>query len=478
MAHHFKPYHPHQQWLFPPALTDWIKEDSLTYQIEDIVNSLDSEGSLKAFYARVKNYGVGNSAYHPKMMLKVLLYSYCIGVTSSRAIATALEGNIHYRYLSGNQQPDFRTIANFRKAHLSAFVDLFKDIFKLCRKAGLARMGKVALDGRRVQGNASTDKNRDLEYIKKEIEKEITEAEAEREEEKHLRNEVKKYLEDAAQIDKTEDDYYGKDKRGDEIPEHLQGRGKRLACLRRIAQELNQASGTEKKQDAKDKAESEPAKFVIPKKKKRGRKPKKDKKDKKPLRNLTDCESRLLKTRKGWIQGYNAQAMADVRTQVIVSCDVTQQENDVRQLGPMIDKCLDQTGKKPSKIIADAGYWSIANAQLEKTRKIDLYIATTKDWKQRKLLRECGAPRGRIPLSADLKERMERKLITNHGKDVYKTRGPSIEAVFGQMVMRRLTRFLHRGLEQVKGEWALWCTTHNLLKLCAELSRQKRALTT
>jgi hypothetical protein len=180
--------------------------------------------------------------------------------------------------------------------------------------------------------------------------------------------------------------------------------------------------------------------------------------------NLTDPDSRILKTRQGWVQGYNGQAMADCASQVIVACAVTSEENDVRQLAPMLERCATQAGARPQKLIADADYWSDANAALA-DETTELLIATTKAWKRRKALREKGCPRGRIPKAATIRDRMERKLLTRLGQAIYKLRSCTIEPVFGQMSMRGLTRFWLRGLQQVQGEWSLWCSTHNLLKL-------------
>jgi hypothetical protein len=180
--------------------------------------------------------------------------------------------------------------------------------------------------------------------------------------------------------------------------------------------------------------------------------------------NVTDPESQILKTKKGWVQGYNGQAVADCMTQVIVAQDVTQQANDVQQLGPMLTRCEEQAGQRPRELLADAGYWSEDNAALG-GETTELFVATLKDHKQRKALQKSSAPRGRIAKTATVRDRMERKLLTKRGKAAYRERGKTIEPVFGQMVNRGLVRFLLRGFEKVRGEWSLWCTSHNLLKL-------------
>jgi transposase len=408
------------------------------------VDEMDKEGKLVAFYKKYRDDGWGNAPYHPLMMVKILVYGYCVGVTSSRRIAQALESDIFFRYLSANQQPDFRTISDFRKDHLKALEALFVEVLALCREAGLAKMGRVALDGRRVAANAALDQNRAAEGIAAE---------------------VRRILEEAELVDAEEDQRYGKDRRGDELPEALRTREGRLARLKQARQRLEQAQRQAKEQQAK-KLQARQREQEASGQKKRGRKPKPPDEvvDKEAKANITDPDSRILKTRQGWVQGYNGQAVADGDSQVIVACDVSQQENDVHQLGPMVARCEEQAGQRPAELLADAGYWSEENAKLQ-DEHTEYFIATKKDWKQRKALREKGPPRGRISKDATPRDLMERKLLTRRGRQAYKQRGQSIEAVFGQMAMRGLSRFWLRGVEKVKTEWSLWCTTHNLLKL-------------
>ncbi len=308
------------------------------------------------------------------------------------------------------------------------------------------KLGRVALDGRKVAGNASLDQNRDEEW---------------------LRREVRKLLAEAERVDVEEDGKYGQE-RGDELPQGLRTREERKArleaALERIEDKKRHAA--EKQQRKVEERKREEAESG---KKKRGRKPKDPEAAamevaKRAKANVTDPESRILKTRRGWVQGYNGQAAADCKSQVIVAQDLTQEENDVRQLGAMLNRCEQQAGRRPGEVLADAGYWSEENAQLE-SAETELFIATTKDWKQRKAMREAPPPRGRIPNGLSARERMERKLLTKRGREAYKQRGSTIEAVFGQMVMRGLVRFRLRGLNKARAEWSLWCTTHNLLKL-------------
>ncbi len=442
MGRNFLPYEKDQQYLLPPSIAEWVPEKSLARFVSEIVEHLDAKGRLKSFYEGYREDGWGRAAYHPQMMVKVLVYSYCVGVTSSRRIARAVEEDVSLRYLSANQQPDFRTVSDFRKDHLKALQGLFVDVLRLCQETGLAKMGRVALDGRKVAGNTALEANRKKEAIEAE---------------------VGRILKEAGEVDEREDELYGKDLRGDELPEGLGTKKDRVRRLLEAEKRLEEAEEAARAEQA-EKVEKRREEEEKTGRKKRGRKPREPGEvvNREAKANVTDPDSRILKTRKGWTQGYNGQAAADCDTQVIVAQDVTQQENDVKQLKPMLERCEEQAGSKPRETVADAGYWSEDNAAEEGT---ELFIATTKDWKQRKALREKGPPQGRIPKDATARDRMERKLLTKRGRAAYRQRGSTIEAVFGQMVTRGLRGFLMRGTGKVRTEWSLWCTTHNILKL-------------
>lgn len=448
MSYNFLPYEPEQMFLLPPSLAEWVREESLARFVSEVVDELEGEGRLAAFYARYRADGWGRAAYAPRMMVKVLLYGYCTGVVSSRRMAQALEGDVAFRYLAANQQPDFRTLSEFRKEHREALEGLFVEILRLCREAGLVKMGRVALDGRKVAGNAALDQNRTREQLEREIGQEVA-----------------RLMEEAEACDAQEDARYGAEVRGDELPEEMRTTTGRLARLREARARLEERQKEAQAAQA-EKIERRAEEEKRSGRKKRGRKPKAPEEvaNREAKANRTDPESRILKTRRGWVQGYNAQAMADCSSQVIVAQEVTQEENDVGQLAPMLARCEEQAGEKPEQLLADAGYWSEENARRE-DEGTELLIATTKDYKQRKALQEQGPPRGRIPKHATRRERMERKLRTRRGREAYRERGSTIEPVFGQMEMRGLSRFLLRSKAKVRLEWSLWCTTHNLLKL-------------
>jgi len=445
VSYNFLPYAQDQQFLLPPSLHEWVEEESLERFVSDVVGHLDDEGRLSAFYASYRTDGWGHPAYHPVMLLKVLLYGYCVGVRSSRKIAEALRRDVAFRYLSANQQPDFRTISDFRMKHLEEFEALFRDIVELCQEAGLAGLGRVAVDGRRVKGSAALDRNRTREQIEQE---------------------VRRILEEAERIDREEDEKYGPDRRGDELPEGLRTREDRLRKLKEARARLDAKEQALKESQAERIKEREQEEKRTGRKK-RGRKPKPAdsvKLDDGQKANLTDPESQILKTRTGWVQGYNGQVMVDCTSQVIVAQHVTSEANDVQQLTPLLDGCADVNGKLPAELLADAGYWSEENATLKEDQP-ELFIATTKDWKQRQALRDKGPPRGRIPKHYGPRDRMERKLLTKRGREAYKERSQTVEPVFGQMVMRGSGSFLLRGLKGAGGEWSLFSLTHNMLKL-------------
>jgi transposase len=444
MSYNFLPYSQDQMLLLPPSVRDWVPEGSLAHFVSDVVDRLNADGKLRGIYGAYRTDGWGRAAYHPVMMVKVLLYAYALGIRSSREIERSLTNDVAFRYLAANQVPNFRTISDFRKDHIEALEALFVDCLELCAEAGLVKLGRVALDGRKVRGNAALERNRRREQLEKEVARILNEAE---------------------RRDEKEDAQHGLELRGDELPSEVRERDERLerieAALERLKREEEEAKAAQREKIEARQREEEAAG-----RKKRGRKPKPPEEvvDPDAKANMTDPDSRILKGRRGWVQGYNGQAVVDCDSQVIVAQAVTQDRNDVQQLEPMLERCREQAGRLPDELVADAGYWSDENAALEE-EGTKLVIATTKDWKQRKALREAPAPRGRIRKDATRRERMERKLLTKAGRAAYKQRAPTVEGVFGQMHGRGLNDFLLRGLKKVSGEWSLFSTSHNLLKL-------------
>jgi len=447
MATRFKEYNPDQMLLLPPALQHWLPEDHLAYFISDLVEELDLSEIKDSYDGRLG----GQPPYHPCMMTKILLYSYSVGIPSSRKIEKRTHEDVATRVLAAGDHPDHDTIAAFRQQHLKPLSRIFIQVLRVCQQAGLVKLGHVALDGTKVKANASKHKAMSYGRMKSK------EAELERE--------VERLLKEAEVTDELEDRTYGKSKRGDELPDELRFREKRLAKIREAKAVLEEEARQEA--ETKRKEQAEKAKQKESDGNRRGRPPKPPSgtpKDKKQY-NFTDPESGIMKdgASKAFVQGYNAQIAVDGDSQVIVATGVTQQATDHHQLEPMVEKIKTNTGKKPKKMSGDTGYFSEDNVKKLEQEKIDGYIATGKE----KHSRKAGpCPRGRPPKDLSVKERMERKLLTKKGKKEYSKRKEIVEAPFGQIKQGRgFRQFLLRGLDKVQGEWDLICLTHNILKL-------------
>jgi transposase len=447
MAYNFLPCNRDQAYLLPPNVRDWLPENHLAWFVIDAVEQMD----LSALYARYRVDGWGAAGFEPKMMTTLLLYAYCMRERSSRRIEMLCERDIAFRVIAANQRPDHSTISRFRQANGAALEGLFVDILRLCAEAGLVKLGLVALDGTKIKANAALSANRTSGA---------------------LEEEVKKMLAEAEETDAREDALYGKERRGDELPEELQHRKSRLARLKECRDRLSREAAEKAAEQAR-KIEEREAEEAAAGKKKRGRKPKEPDATiaEAAKANVSDPESRIMKTAKGYVQGYNAQAAATAE-QIIVAADVTQEANDVEQPAGMLAQAQSNAAaagiaEKIGVGLMDAGYWSEANAAaLCGPNAPDVLIATTKDWKQRKALRECSPPRGRIRKHLGARERMERKLLTKRGRALYRLRSQTIEPIFGQIkAVRGCDRFMRRGHEAARSEWRLICGAHNLLKL-------------
>jgi hypothetical protein len=358
---------------------------------------------------------------------------------------------VAYKVITANQLPDHTTISRFRKDNESYLKTLFLEILRLCADAGLVKLGKVSLDGTKIKADASLAANRTL---------------------KHLEQEIDKMLSEAAAKDAEEDNAFGTDKCGDEMPEELRNRESRItrlrACKERLEDEKAHAIQTQQ-----DKMARRETKHEATGKKPRGRNPKlpEEAENKDAKANVTDPDSRIMKTRKGYVQGLNAQVVV-TEHQVIVAEEVTQQENDKRQLHPMLEQT--ESNRKTVGIkeeagvaLADAGYCSDDNFTKRPAGDIELWVAVQKEYKQRKAIEaQLPPPACPIPEGLSATELMERKLLTERGRELYKLRSQTVEPVFGQIkVVRGFDRFMRRGIDACRSEWSLICATHNLLKL-------------
>ena len=448
-----------QALLLPPSLHDWLPEKHLARFLVDVVDALD----LGAIYESYEEKdGRGQAAYDPAMMVRVLLYGYCMGSYSSRKIQAKTYEDIGFRYLAADEHPDHSTMAEFRKRHLEALAGLFCQALQLCEKAGLVKLGHVAIDGSKIQGNASKHKAMSYERMS--------------EAEKKLQAEVAGLLQRAEAVDAAEDEKYGKDQAGDELPGELGRRESRLAKIRAAKAELE----AEAKQKAEEKQAAAEAQIrqrqeqeARTGKKMRGREPQvadseQAVPDPKAQRNFTDPESRIMPDggHKGsFVQGYNAQIAVDGEAQVIVAAEVTQQSNDKQQLVAMVEQVKQNVGAQPQAVSADNGYWNGKQVGEVQVRGINLHVATGKQkpGASQQAEDEDGQESN---AEAGLLEQMKQKLKTQAGQDLYRMRKAIVEPVFGQIKeWRGFRRFLLRGLQKVRAEWKLICLTHNLLKL-------------
>jgi len=425
MAKTYRPYLPEQDFLLPPSPREWLPDDHLAYFVSDLVDELD----LTAITATYEQEDRGYPPYHPVMMTKLLVYAYCVGVFSSRKIQRRLGEEVAFRVLAAGNQPDFRTIADFRKIHLTALEGFFEQVLRMALEAGAMQLGRVALDGSKIQANAS--KHQAMSYGRMQ------------EKTRQLRHEVQQLLRQAEATDAEEDARLGAEHRGDELPAELQRRDTRLQRIREAKRALEARARAEAVADGK------PAESAKP--------------DGKAQYNFTDPESRIMKGPDGFVQAYNAQIAVDANQQLIVGHAVTQEVNDKRQLQPMVQAVAQQAGDRPQQRLADSGYCSEANLTALAETSIDGYIATQR---QKHGNRPTTCPRGPVPTQATRVERMARKLLTKRGAAVYRRRKTIVEPVFGQIkAARGFRQFLLRGLQKVRGEWALVCTTHNILKM-------------
>lgn len=466
-----RPYNQDQMQLFPPSVKSLIESDDLCMVINDVVKTLD----LSCLYKKVSTEG--NPAYHPVMMLKIYFYAYAKGIFSSRKIAQALKENIAFIFLAAWQKPDFRTISDFRKNNLEELGMLFSQIVLLCKQLGLVKLGHIAIDGTKIKANASDANTYDRDRIEKEIER---------------------WLEHAEAIDQQQDDLYGPDKAGDELPEEIRDPENRIKKLKELKKKLD-ASGKEKI-------------------------------------NKTDADAVFMKTTNGIKTSYNAQVSVDAEHQVIVAADVTNQASDVEQLLPMVQQTEENTSEKVQECSADSGYSSGDNIKAMQKREIDAYIPDREYQAQQRgksvdafhkesfvydQQRDCyicvegealyfshlqkrdnkeplriyrgknchackffgsctksktGRSISRHPYEKELRQ-MRRKLDSESGRAIYGKRKYSVEPPFGHIKsIMGFTSFQLRGNRKVAGEFKLVSIAHNLRKIWLYLKSNQKNL--
>jgi transposase len=440
MSKTFRAWRLDELLLLPPSVQDFVPQDHLSRFVVSLVRESLDLRSIYAAYSGEK----GQPPYDPTMMVALLLYAYAVGLYSSRRIARACAERTDFLMLVALDAPDFRTISEFRRRHLAALSELFAQVLRLAERAGLVKLGHVALDGTKIKANASKHKAMSYERMKKR--------------EAELAAEVERWLAAAEAADAEEDRAFGPDKRGDELPDWVRDKERRLAKIRaaKAALEAEAEAAAEQKAraeaaaDEKRRAEGrrKPGKKAAPP----SRAP-----HAKAQRNFTDPESRILKTRDGFIQGYNAQAAVDSHAQIVVAQGLTPSQSDQDQLVPLVDAIGAKLGRSPKEVSADSGYCSEANLAALAARGIAGYLAVARAKRAADAKRKFTGP---------LTQAMQRKLKRAGRRSRYRLRKQLPEPVFGQIKQARgFRQFLLRGIEKVRGEWAMVCTAHNILKL-------------
>src|SRR5271154_1241860 len=438
MSKTFRPWTIDQPLLLPARVQDFVGEDHLArFVLALVLDHLDLR-EIEGAYGSER----GQPPFDPAMMTALLLYAYCNGVYSSRRIAKASRERVDFISVVGLDAPDFRTVSDFRKRHLKALAGLFTQVLKLCEQAGLAKLGHVALDGTKIKANASKHKAMSYERMAKRA--------------AELEAEVARWMSAAEALDGREDAAFGRDKNGDEMPDWVADKKKRAEKIRAAQAELEAEAKAAAAAEAKARAEAEE------KRKAEGRKkpgkpaaPPSEEPDPKAQKNFTDPESRIMKTKDGFIQGYNAQAAVDATAQVIVAHGLDAKQSDQHQLAPIADAIEANLGKKPTQLSADAGYCSDANLAAMEEREIDAYIAPGR-------AKHAGEGEGGGARVAAMRERIK---AGGHSSP-YRLRKQLPEPVFGQIKQARgFRQFLLRGVKKVAAEWGLVCLAHNILKL-------------
>lgn len=438
MSKTFRPWDVDQLWLLPPSVRDLVPAGHVAHFVRDTVRETLDLAAILASYDEDRGY----PPYHPAMMVALLLYGYSRGVYSSRALARACEERVDFMAVTAMNRPDFRTIADFRRRHLAALGALFVQVLELCRAAGLVKLGHVALDGTKVAANAS--KHKAMSYARM------------RAAERKLAAAVNGWFARAEATDREEDRVHGKDVRGDEMPDGVADKEARLARIREAKAALE--AEAQAPPPAEDDGPGPSSGMMDKGRPQRG--PNGGPPDR-AQRNFTDPDSRIQKTREGFIQGYNAQIAVDGANQIILAQRVQTNPADAGGLAPLVAAIRTSCKRDPTEVSADAGFCTEANLAYLAGRRIRAYLAPGRarhDEADPAGRRRCAKGSRVAAMTARLKRAGRRSR--------YRLRKQIVEPVFGHIkAARGFRQFSLRGLDQVRGEWAMVCTAHNLLKL-------------
>lgn len=437
MAQSFLSCDREQDFLMPPSVREWLPAGHLAWWLLDVVERLD----LEAFYGEYRADGSGRPAHDPAMMVALLLYAYAVGERSSRRIERRCVEDVAFRVIAANRAPDHTTIARFRKRHAQRLAGLFVQVLAMCAKAGMVRVGTVAVDGTKLAANAGISANRSYEKIREEVERMLAEADA---------------------VDALEDQRFG-DARGDELPAELTDPVTRRERLERAKRELEAeqaAAVAEHEAMLARRAEHRERTGRNPP----GRPPGAGPAQQPPAdakRNITDPDSRIMNARGAYLQGYNAQALVGER-RIIIAADVTASANDSHQLAPMLQAAranLDaiEHEEKIKCVLADGGYWN--HDDIATARQRTVVVIPTSDPHHK-------GPRKKAPHQGPEADRINKILATPAGRRLYRRRAELVEPVFAHTKHTRgIDRFARRGITAARHEWRLIAATHNLLKL-------------
>jgi transposase len=440
MSKTFRPWDVEQRWLLPPSVHELVPPGHVAHFVRDTVRESLDLGPILSGYEEERGY----PPYHPVMMVALLLYAYSRGIYSSRKIAQACEERVDFIAVTAMNQPDFRTIATFRRRHLTALGELFVQVLKLCRAAGLVKLGHVAIDGTKVAANASRHKA--MSYGRM------------HEAEKRLASEVTAWFAKAEAADGEEDRVHGADRRGDEMPDWVANKAARLERIRAAKAALEaeaKAAPHKPDDDGPGPSSGMTGRSRRPPRGADGGPPDK------AQRNFTDPDSRILPHQGGVVQGYNAQIAVDSAHQIIISQRVQTSPADCKALKPLLRAARTVLGVNPKEVSADAGYCTNANLAHLARRRINGFLAPGRARHRRSNAagKRRWRPGSRIAAMATKLKRAGRR-------SRYRLRKQIVEPVFGQIKHARgFRQFLLRGLDKVRGEWAMICTAHNLLKL-------------
>lgn len=484
----YRDWNPDQPFLLPPSLQEWLPEDHPVYLMLDILEELDVSAINRKYQEKDAR---GTRPYAPKMMVGLLLYGYSVGIRSSRKLEKATYEDIPFRVLAAGNHPDHSRISEFRRKHLEELEDLFLQVFQICQRMGLVELGNVALDGTKVQASASKHKAMSYERML--------------EEEERLKEEIQEMLEEAEATDREEDERFGRENRGDELPEELERKEERLRTIQQAKADLEKEAKQDRAEEVQAKADrAEKRSKTHESKKERVRSetlaekwdeeaarlrqeadeqagedvgeaetpegmPKHRPKTQtdgtpkpKAQRNFTDPDSRIMEKGSEFLQGYNCQLLVDEAHQIIVAQGVTNNASDNGNFGPMVEKGTDNAGTSPEAVLADSGYWNEDAPEQADKLGTEAYIATGRQPHGKKTPTWSGTP----PDTATAQKQMSHKLRAREGLDRYALRKSVVEPVNGQIKeIGGFRRFSLRGYQKVRREWALVCTGHNLKKL-------------